>query len=108
MKPLLPLAALALGLSVSACASTSDVDCGPITGTIAVTDGQVSPDLARISPDDARSAALVHAPGATVADVDLDGEDGFLVYEVELAEDRTEFDVIVDAGSGDVLCSERD
>lgn len=97
----------ALALTVSACAG-ADADCGPVTGTIAVTDGQVSPDLARISPDDARSAALVSVPGATVTGLDLDEEDGYLVYEVELAEDRTEFDVVVDAGSGEVLCSERD
>ena len=48
------------------------------------------------------------APGATVTGLDLDEEDGYLVYDVELTQDRTEFDVVVDAGSGEVLCSERD
>ena len=53
-------------------------------------------------------------PGATVTDVDLDEEDGFLVYEIDLWQDGgpgagpVEFDVTVDAGSGDVLCTERD
>ena len=106
MLRLLLLAALAL--TASACGSTSDVDCGPVTGTIPVADDRVSPDLARVSADDARAAALVAVPGATVTEVELDEEDGFLVYELGLALDRDEFDVVVDAGSGEVLCTERD
>ena len=98
------LTALALGLS--ACAS--DAECGPITGTVPIAGSQASPALARITAEDARSAALVSVPGAVVTDVDLDEEDGFLVYEVELAKDRSGFEVVVDAGSGEVLCSERD
>ena len=106
LPALLSIATLAL--SVSACASSPDVDCGPITGTIPVADGQATSDLARVQVADARAAALAATPGAIVTDVDLDEEDGFLVYEVELAQDRAAFDVVVDAGSGEVLCSERD
>lgn len=102
------LSAASLALSTSACASSPDVDCGPIAGTIPVADGWAPAALARVQTADARAAALAATPGAIVTDVDLDEEDGFLVYEVELSQDRAAFDVVVDAGSGEVLCSERD
>lgn len=105
-------AALAFALSPAAGAQTAPTpvaDCGPITGTIAIADdAPVTPDLARVSPDDARAAALGALSGATVTDVDLDDEDGFLVYEVDLWRDGTEFEVTIDAGSGEVLCTELD
>ena len=87
---------------VSRLAERPAPDCGPVTGTVPA---DARPTL---SPADARAAALVAVPGAVVADVDLDEEDGYLVYEVELRQDRTEFDVVVDAGSGEILCSEHD
>ena len=100
-------AAAQVGISAEAC--------GPIVGTIPVADGAVvTPDLARVTEDDARAAALRAVPGTTVADVDLDEEDGFLVYDVDLVHaggpDGTpvEVDVVVDAGSGEVLCTELD
>ncbi|PAP74203.1 PepSY domain-containing protein [Rubrivirga marina] len=103
----LVLAALAVGASLLS--GPSDVECGPVTGTVRVADGdRLSPALARISEDDARAAALVAVPPAAVTSVDLDEEDGFLVYEVGLRHDRDEFDVVVDAGTGEVLCTERD
>lgn len=103
----LVLAALAVGASLLS--GPSDADCGPVAGTVRVADGDgPSPALARISEDDARAAALVAVPPAAVVEVDLDEEDGYLVYEVGLRRDRDEFDVVVDAGSGEVLCAERD
>ncbi len=103
------LALAVLALVLSRVAGPSDVDCGPVTGTIRVAgDDRVTPDMARVAEDDARAAALVAVPGAAVTDVDLDEEDGYLVYEIELTQNRTEFVVVVDAGSGEVLCSERD
>lgn len=89
--------------------------CGPIVGTVPVADGAaVTPDLARVTDDDARAAALRAVPGTTVTAVDLDEEDGFLVYDVDLVHDGgpdggpIEVDVVVDAGSGEVLCTELD
>lgn len=103
------LALAVLALVLSRVAGPSDADCGPVTGTIRVADdGRVAPGMARVSAADARAAALVAVAGAAVTDVDLNEEDGFLIYEVELTQDRTDFDVVVDAGSGEVLCSERD
>ena len=105
-------AALTLGLSTPPFAQTASApvaDCGPIQGTIPVPDdARITPDMARVSEDAARSAALRALPGATVTDLDLDDEDGFLVFEADLWRDGTEFDVTIDAGSGEVLCTERD
>lgn len=115
MKTLLSLtfaAPLVLALCSTASAQAAPVaDCGPIQGTIPIADDAVTPitaDMARVSEDDARAAALRAIPGATVTDVDLDEEDGFLVYEIDLWRDSVEFDVTVDAGSGEVLCTEQD
>ena len=103
---LVVLGAVTVGLVLSALARPSDVACGPVRGTLLAADEAAIG--ARISVQDARAAALVAVPGATVTDADLDEEDGFLVYEVELNHHRDAFDVVVDAGTGDVLCTERD
>lgn len=57
--------------------------------------------LAKISPEQAKQAALAVVPG-TVTSVELDDEDGFLVYEVVIGNKE----VIVDAGNAKVLHQE--
>jgi len=59
--------------------------------------------LAKITAEQAGTAAVATALGATVTKVDLDAEDGYLVYTVEL-DNGTE--VTVDAGDGTVLLTE--
>lgn len=110
MKTLSLAAALAFSLSPAASAQTAPVaDCGPISGTIRVADdARITPDMARVSEADARAAAQRVIPGATVTDLDLDDEDGYLVYEADLWRDGVEFDVTIDAGNGEVLCTEQD
>ena len=84
-------------------------DCDIVESTIRVTDDDPNEDeLARITHDDARAAALAALPGATIEDSDLEEEDGYLVYEVELALNDEEFEAYVDAGNQAVLCIERD
>ena len=62
--------------------------------------------LATITPDQATTAALKAVPG-TVGTVQLEEEDGFVVYKVEVtAADGTVTEVIVDAGNGTVLAQE--
>lgn len=66
----------------------------PIRGSIAV-------DLASkatISAADARSAASTRYPDATISEVELEVEDGFLFYVVEMGEENAEVEVLVDAG----------
>jgi uncharacterized membrane protein YkoI len=61
--------------------------------------------LALITAEQAQDAVLAAYPGATVTEVDLDNENGCLVYSVELNDDT---DVKVDAGNGVILGIESD
>lgn len=61
---------------------------------------------ATVSPDEARDAALAAVPG-TAGKVELDNENGFVVYSVEVTgADGTVADVKVDAGNGQVLAQD--
>ena len=88
-------------------------------GSIAVPQdqkGQSEPDeakalasQARITADQAKAAALAQFPGATVKKVELDNENGSLVYSVQLTDTSGKGqDVKVDAGNGKVLATEAD
>ena len=61
--------------------------------------------LALITADEAQNAALAAYPGASVTEVELDNENGCLVYSVELDNDM---DIKVDAGNGVILHLESD
>jgi uncharacterized membrane protein YkoI len=63
--------------------------------------------LARITPEQASVAALTRVPG-TVMKVELENEDGNVVYGVEIKTADGESDVKVDAGDGRVLHVEED
>jgi uncharacterized membrane protein YkoI len=63
--------------------------------------------LARITAGQARSAALASVPG-TATSVELENEDGNLVYGVTVKTAGGEKDVKVDAGNGKVLQVEQD
>ena len=63
--------------------------------------------LARITASQARSAALASVPG-TATGVELENEDGNLVYGVTVKTAAGEKDVKVDAGNGKVLHVEQD
>jgi uncharacterized membrane protein YkoI len=58
--------------------------------------------LAKITPDQAKQAALAAVPG-TVNKVDLGNENGSVVYDVEITANGTTTDVKVDAGNGKIL-----
>lgn len=59
--------------------------------------------LAKISPDQARDAALAAVPG-TADKVELDNENGNVVYSVQITDaSGAKIDVKVDAGNGSVL-----
>lgn len=63
--------------------------------------------LARITPEQAQAAALAQVPG-TVKKVELENEDGNVVYGIEIKTANGESDVKVDAGDGRVLHVEKD
>ena len=62
-------------------------------------------DQATISATDAEAAALAANPGAKVVKSELDNENGYLVFSVEL---DNGLDVKVDAGNGTILASDQD
>jgi uncharacterized membrane protein YkoI len=61
---------------------------------------------AKISPDQAKQAALA-VPG-TAGKVELENENGNVVYGVEVTANGTTTDVKVDAGNGSVLAKDAD
>lgn len=63
--------------------------------------------LATVTADQASQAALATVPG-TLIKVELDNENGSVVYSVEIRTDRGVVDVKVDAGNGKVLAQESD
>ena len=63
--------------------------------------------LATVTSDQASQAALATVPG-TVIKVELDDENGSIVYSVEIRTDAGVVDVKVDAGNGKVLAQEAD
>ncbi len=63
--------------------------------------------LARITKEQARAAAVAQVPG-TVTAVELENEDGNLVYSVEVKTSAGDQDVKVDAGNGKVLHVDKD
>lgn len=60
---------------------------------------------ATITAAEAEAAALAANPGATVLKTELDNENGYLVYSVEL---DNGMDVKVDAGNSAILATEQD
>lgn len=73
---------------------------------------QISPSStdAKITREDAKSIALNHA-GVTEAeiydyDIDLDFENGILVYEIDFEKDNTDYDYHINATDGTILKSE--
>ncbi len=63
----------------------------------------------RITADQAKEAALRHAPaGSTVKKCKLEYDDGYAVYELELYHGRTEYECKIDAANGDVISWEID
>jgi uncharacterized membrane protein YkoI len=78
------------------------------SGTENEADDAALAGLAKISPDQAKSAALAAVPG-TAGKVELENEDGNVVFGVEVTTaGGSKMDVKVDAGNGKVLAQEPD
>lgn len=61
------------------------------------------------SLDELKAAALAKHPGATVTDTELEDSYGRYIYKVELRDSQNvEWDVDLDAKTGEVLKDERD
>ncbi|MBW8172512.1 PepSY domain-containing protein [Ornithinimicrobium sp. Arc0846-15] len=80
-----------------------------LTGTVgAPTDATPLADVATVSEADASKAALDAAPG-TVDQIELDEEDGFVIWEVEVrGADGVLTELALDAGDASILEQEAD
>jgi len=110
------VAAAATGNDRTAPPSTkpaAEVEDPPLTGSIQVPAGDESTGekgeaaqlagLATVTPERARDAALAAVPGIA-GKVELDNENGAVVYSVEITDSAgAEIDVKVDAGNGRIL-----
>lgn len=111
---LLMVAVLGIGIvSVSAIATnTNPLDNIPSIGAADVPDvgakvleSEESAQLvhlAKITPEDAKAIALKKV-GGEIKKVELDDENGNVVYSVEIIKDQKELDIKVDAGNGEIL-----
>ncbi|MDQ7861700.1 PepSY domain-containing protein [Peribacillus frigoritolerans] len=63
---------------------------------------QQAVETAKVSRDQAEKIALKAVDGQ-VTDMELDSENGTLVYELEIKQGLKEYDVVVDATTGKVL-----
>ncbi len=101
---------LVIGLVVAGASFAKSDDSEILGGTIQL-ENQVEADfpaMAKITRDQAVQKALAAVQGQ-VLKVELENENGFLVYGVEVVTaDKAVVDVKVDAGSGKVLARERD
>ncbi len=102
-----PIRALTIGamlvLSTTALAKGSPEP--KVNGSLPVAGARQAdfPKLAKISASEASRIAMAEVPGSLLS-VGLENEDGFLIYAVEVAGDRTgRHEVIVDAGNGKVI-----
>jgi hypothetical protein len=112
------LAVLGLGGTGVAIArsSGSGGDNAPYTSSVTVADTGTDSDgndaalagLAKITPEQAKAAALASVPG-TAGKVELENEDGNVVFGVEVTTATgSKMDVKVDAGNGKVLAQQAD
>lgn len=69
------------------------------------TKSSTSKDIGR---NKAKKIALKKVPGAAVVKIERDRESGTTVYEVELRKGNYEYEIVIDAGSGKILHSEKE
>lgn len=61
----------------------------------------------KLTVEEAIAVARQHAAG-TVKEVELDKDDGRLYYEIEMKDDKYEYELDIDAYTGDVIDFEKD
>ncbi|MFB5282936.1 PepSY domain-containing protein [Peribacillus sp. Hz7] len=71
-------------------------------------DHYASYPTAKISLEEAEKIALKEVANGTITDVELDMENGLLVYEIEVEKKWLEYDLVIDANTGDVLHVEKE
>ena len=97
------------GLSAQTTPDAEDEDQSTLQGSIRVDSGELEA-LAKIDSEEAKEMALTALRSATVEEVELEIENGYLVYDVEilLGTENLELELVVDAGDGTILAVEVD
>ena len=87
------------GLSAQTTTETEEEDRSSLEGSIRVDAGDLEA-LAKIDSEEAKERALTALRSATVEEVELEIEDGYLVYDVELSlgTKELELELVIDAG----------
>lgn len=67
------------------------------------TQSTTSTSQTQISVDDAKNKAIERVGGGTVTKADLDSDDGVSKYEIEVVNDNKEYDIEIDANSGEII-----
>jgi predicted small secreted protein len=86
----------------------SDVLPNNMLNTSSETDEDLSNVVTNLTAEQAQQAVLVAYPTATVVSTELEDENGTIVFGVIITVDSTQYDVKVDANTGDVLSEELD
>ncbi|MGH9463004.1 MAG: PepSY domain-containing protein [Vicinamibacteria bacterium] len=92
---------------LSAQTTTEEPDQSSIQGSLPVDATDLEP-MAKIGPEEAQEKALTALRNATVEEVELQIQDGYLVYELEVhvGTEDLELELVIDAGDGRVLAAE--
>ncbi len=109
---------LALGGTVAAYASTGKTDTAPTPSGTAVTEPQekeaddqelnaVNTKTA-ITEDQAKQTAMASVKNGTFQSIELEDEDGVIVYGVEIQSGNQSYDVKVDANTGSIVKTDQD
>lgn len=104
------IAILGIALASWSFADEQDKDEQSITGTITLNNHTESeyPELASITLVQAIESGLTQVGGKALK-AELQDEDGFLVYSIEVVKsDHSMVELVIDAGSGKLLLTEKD
>ncbi len=79
-------------------------------GSVAVSEDQETglESLATVSQEEAEASALVYTTGGSIISSELENENGYLVWKVVVNFEGTSFEIVVDAGTGNVLWASSD
>ncbi len=96
---------LALGLAGSGLAAAAATPQYPCSIKVPEPEPADLASLAKITPDQAKAAAQAARPGFQVKQVELENENGCLVYDVEFVDG---WEIKIDAGNGKVLAQHQE
>lgn len=93
-----------------------DYEIKALDGTILSSDFEIEDDFrgstagsdTQISVDEAKQIALEKVPGASMIHIELDEDDGRLVYEGEIYHENKEYEFEIDASTGEIISWEQD